>query len=45
MCPDDSLADLFTFGLSNAASYAIAGDELTITLNDEGTLQFTKAAG
>jgi heat shock protein HslJ len=42
LCPEGSLADLFTFGLANAASYAVAGDTLTITLQDGGTLEFTK---
>ena len=31
-------------GLSNAASYKVSGDQLTITLKDAGTLEFTKAA-
>jgi heat shock protein HslJ len=39
-CPEGSLGDLFVVGLGNAASYAIEGDVLTITLVDEGTLQF-----
>jgi heat shock protein HslJ len=39
-CPEGSLGDLFVIGLGNAASYAIEGDALTITLVDEGTLQF-----
>lgn len=39
-CPDGSFADLFVHGLSNAASYAIANDQLTITLKDDGTLAF-----
>jgi heat shock protein HslJ len=40
MCPEGSLGDLFVLGLSNAASYAVANNELTITLQDGGTLQF-----
>jgi heat shock protein HslJ len=39
-CPEGSLADLYVLGLSNAASYAIAGSQLTITLADQGTLTF-----
>ncbi len=42
MCPEGSLGDLFVFGLSNAASYAVADTGLTITLQDGGTLQFVK---
>ena len=39
-CPPGSVADQFTLGLSNAASYAIANSQLTITLKDGGTLVF-----
>ncbi len=39
-CPEGSLADLYLVGLSNAASYAIASDVLTITLTDTGSLTF-----
>jgi heat shock protein HslJ len=39
-CPDGSYADLYLIGLSNAASYAVANNQLTITLQDEGTLGF-----
>ena len=39
-CPDGSLADLFVLGLGNAASYAVASNQLTITLHDQGTLAF-----
>jgi heat shock protein HslJ len=39
-CPEGSLADLYVLGLSNAASYAIANSQLTITLADQGTLTF-----
>lgn len=39
-CPDGSLADLFVLGLGNAASYAVANNQLTITLQDQGTLAF-----
>jgi len=40
-CPEGSLADLYVVGLGNAASYAISGNQLTLTLGDGGTLQFT----
>jgi heat shock protein HslJ len=39
-CPEGSLGDLFVIGLGSAASYAIENDALTITLVNEGTLQF-----
>lgn len=39
-CPEGSYGDLFVIGLGGAASYAIANDELTITLGNEGTLTF-----
>ena len=42
-CPDGSYSDLFLHALGQAASYAIADDELTITLRDGGTLTFSPA--
>jgi heat shock protein HslJ len=39
-CPEGSFADLYVIGLGNAASYTIAGGQLTITLSDGGTLVF-----
>lgn len=39
-CADGSLSDLYILGLGNAASYAIASDQLTITLVDQGTLVY-----
>jgi heat shock protein HslJ len=39
-CPEGSLADQYVLGLSNAASYAIASNVLTITLKDGGTLVY-----
>jgi heat shock protein HslJ len=39
-CPEGSMGDQYIAGLSNAASYAIANSQLTITLKDEGTLVF-----
>lgn len=43
-CGDDSLGDLFTIGLGNAASYAVTDTGMTITLQDGGTLEFVKAS-
>ena len=42
-CPPGSLADLFVIGLGNATAFAIAGNQLTLTLGygEGGTLQFT----
>jgi heat shock protein HslJ len=42
-CPEGSMADQYLAGLAAAASYAISGSDLTITLKDEGTLQFVAA--
>ncbi len=39
-CPEGSMGDQYVQGLANAASYAIANNELTITLDDSGTLVF-----
>ena len=39
-CPEGSLAPQYVTGLGNAASYAVANGQLTITLKDEGTLVF-----
>ena len=39
-CADGSLSDLYVLALSNAASYAIANEQLTITLADAGTLVY-----
>lgn len=39
-CPDESFAPQYVAGLQNAASYAIADGQLTITLADSGTLVF-----
>jgi heat shock protein HslJ len=39
-CPEGSLSDQYIQALGNAASYAIADSQLTITLKDEGTLVF-----
>jgi heat shock protein HslJ len=40
MCAEGSYSDLYMLGLGNASSYAIANNELTITLADGGTLVF-----
>jgi len=39
-CADGSFSDLYILGLSNAASYAVANNALTITLHDQGTLVY-----
>ncbi len=39
-CPEGSLSSQYITALGNAASYAIANSQLTITLKDEGTLVF-----
>jgi heat shock protein HslJ len=39
-CPEGSLGDVFVAGLGNAASYAIANSQLTITTKDEATMTF-----
>ena len=41
LCPDGSLDSLYVFGLSNAQSYAIANNQLTITLAEEATMTFS----
>ena len=42
-CPEGSLDGLYLEGLSKAASYSVSGEEMTITLSDEGTMQFDAA--
>jgi heat shock protein HslJ len=39
-CPEGSLAPQYVAALGQAASYAIASDQLTITLTDGGTLVY-----
>jgi heat shock protein HslJ len=39
-CADGSYSDLYMLALGNTASYAIASNQLTITLKDEGTLVY-----
>jgi len=40
MCPEGSLSPQYVEALGKAKTYAIANDQLTITLTDEGTLVF-----
>jgi len=39
-CADGSYSDLYIIALTNTASYAIANNQLTITLKDQGTLTY-----
>ena len=39
-CPEGSMSDQYVAALIKAASYAIANNQLTITLTDEGTLVY-----
>jgi heat shock protein HslJ len=39
-CPEGSLSDKYVAALGKAASYAVANNQLTITLTDGGTLVF-----
>ena len=41
LCPDGSLDSLYVFGLSNAQSYAIANNQLTLTLAEDATMTFS----
>jgi heat shock protein HslJ len=43
MCGEGSLDILYIHSLAKAKTYAIANDELTLTLSDEGTLTFAAA--
>ena len=43
-CGEGSFGDLYVNALSTATSYAIASDQLTITLKDGGTLAFVVGA-
>jgi heat shock protein HslJ len=42
-CGDASLGDEYVAALAQAGSYTIAGDQLTITLLDDGTISFQAA--
>ena len=39
-CADGSYSDLYIIGLTSVANFAIANQQLTLTLNDQGTLQY-----
>ena len=39
-CGEGSFGDLYVHGLGNATTYAIASDQLTLTLKDGGTMTF-----
>ena len=39
-CGDDSFGDLYSYGLANVSSYAIASSVLTTTLVDDGQMTF-----
>ncbi len=39
-CADGSYSDLYIIGLTSTASFAIANQQLTLTLTDQGTLQY-----
>lgn len=42
-CPDGSMADQYLAGVAATKSYAVDGDQLILTLADDGTLQFAAA--
>jgi len=39
-CSEGSYGDLYITGIANTASFAITGDDLTLTLADAGTLEY-----
>ena len=39
-CPDSDFGSIFAHSLTNASTYAVTSDTLTITLSDEGTMTF-----
>jgi|1186.fasta_scaffold100204_1 heat shock protein HslJ len=43
-CGDESLGDKFVTGLGQTQTYTIANDQLTLNLQDNGTLIFSAAA-
>ena len=44
MCAEGSLDAIYTAGLAKVATYAVSGDELTLTFADDaGTMTFKKA--
>ena len=44
LCPEGSFGDLFVHGLTQAETYEIANEALTITLKDKGTMTFVVGA-
>jgi hypothetical protein len=44
MCAESSLGTIYTVGLGQVATYAVSGDELTLTFADDaGTMTFSRA--
>ena len=43
-CGEESNGDLYILALTNSASYAIANNGLTVTLEDGGTLVYEPAS-
>jgi heat shock protein HslJ len=43
-CPEGSLDAVYLDGLGRAKTFSISGTDLTITLDDEGTMQFVAAS-
>jgi hypothetical protein len=39
-CPPGSYSDLYVLALTDVASYAIANGQLTLTLENQGTLEY-----
>jgi heat shock protein HslJ len=39
-CGEGSYSDIYILALTQTASYALAGNQLTVTLDDGGTLQY-----
>ena len=42
-CGDGSLGDLYLIGLTDTQSYRVANNQLTLTMSDQGTLQYAPA--
>jgi heat shock protein HslJ len=42
-CPEESLDVLYLEGLANTVTYSVTGEEMTLTLADDGTMQFDAA--
>lgn len=43
-CSEGSLGDLYLIGLTDTQSYRVANNQLTLTMSDQGTLQYGPAA-